>query len=88
VLAPIRMIEAMRRAVQETIAAGGCLTLLFHPFLLRDEERFAAMREVLEFVSDCLDVWSAPCRELADWALAAPEAFASEDPELDERSWR
>jgi hypothetical protein len=81
-----RMRDAMVRAVERTIAEGGCLTLLFHPFLLGEPARFEAMREVLRFVAGSDEIWIAPCRELAGRVLRAPQRFPA--AELDERSWR
>lgn len=87
VLPPRRMVDAMIAAIEATVAEGGCLTLLFHPFLLGDPERFSAMREVLTYLVTSDNVWCATCAELADWVLGHRAAFGC-DPELDQRSWR
>jgi len=39
--------EAWRAAVVDAVAAGGDVTLVFHPFLLDTEERFAVLLETL-----------------------------------------
>ena len=82
-----RMVDAMVATIDATVADGGCLTLLFHPFLLGEVERFEAMREVLTHLAGRDDVWCATCAELADWALGQRTTIAR-DPQLDERSWR
>lgn len=87
VLSPSRLEERMRAAIEETVAAGSYLALLFHPFLERDEERFDSMRRVIQEVARHGDVWCAPCIEQAEWVHAHRSSFKL-DPQLDERSWQ
>jgi hypothetical protein len=38
---------ALRAAVHDALGGGGQVTLIFHPFLLDTDERFAVLRDVL-----------------------------------------
>ena len=58
-LPPERLREAIDAALE------GFAVLIFHPFLLEDEERFEVLRWALERVR------SAPCREVARDVTAA-----------------
>jgi peptidoglycan/xylan/chitin deacetylase (PgdA/CDA1 family) len=40
--------SALRAAVMDALDGGGDTTLIFHPFLMDSEERFAVLRETLE----------------------------------------
>ena len=56
------------------------MTLLFHPFLEEQEDRFEIMRRALEEVGDLVQdgvVWCAPYREVASWILEHPRAFGN-----------
>ena len=67
-------------ALQSTIRDGGHLTLLFHPFLEDQEDRFRIMREVLEELRGLIVdhvVWCAPHRDVASWIRRHPEDFGN-----------
>ena len=77
-MSPARFRETLRSALRGVVADGGQLTLLFHPFLEDQEERFevmhAALDELRELVVDEL-VWCAPYRDVASRIRERPEAF-------------
>jgi peptidoglycan/xylan/chitin deacetylase (PgdA/CDA1 family) len=62
VLPPSRL----RAALESALDGDGFVALLFHPFLLEDEERFALLRWAVERVRS-----SAPCRDVARKSTAA-----------------
>jgi peptidoglycan/xylan/chitin deacetylase (PgdA/CDA1 family) len=66
VLPPSRL----RASLESALDGGGFLALLFHPFLLDSDERFAVLRWVLERVRE-RGLWCAPCREVARTSTAA-----------------
>jgi peptidoglycan/xylan/chitin deacetylase (PgdA/CDA1 family) len=77
-LSPIRFREALSSALQGVVRDGGHLTLLFHPFLEEQEDRFEVMRATLEelrvLAQDGL-VRCAPYRDLVSWVRERPESF-------------
>ena len=79
-LVPSRFRDALSLALQGVVRDGGHLTLLFHPFLEEQEDRFEVMRGVLEklqgLVKDGL-VWCAPHRDVASRVRGRPEAFGN-----------
>ena len=56
----------LRASLDAALDGDGFVALLFHPFLLEDEERFDVLRWALERVRD-----AAPCREVARKSTAA-----------------
>jgi peptidoglycan/xylan/chitin deacetylase (PgdA/CDA1 family) len=85
-LPPDRLIADMDAMLRETIAARGYASLVFHPFLHGDPERFAAMRQVIAAVAHSDDIWCASAKEHADWLLAHDSAVHA-TVELDARRW-
>lgn len=70
--------------LERTVAAGGHLAVLFHPFLQDRKERMEALRSTLERVKELGDkglLWCAPCREVARQVNQNPQHFG--DPDLD-----
>jgi peptidoglycan/xylan/chitin deacetylase (PgdA/CDA1 family) len=57
--------ERLRAAIDAALGGDGFLALIFHPFLLEDEERFAVLRDVVGRVGNT------PCREVARDVTAA-----------------
>lgn len=57
--------ERLRAAIDAALAGEGFVALIFHPFLLEDEERFEVLRWAVERVP------STPCREVARTLTAA-----------------
>ena len=80
-ISPARFQETLDSALQEVVSDGGHLTLLFHPYLEDQEERFETMRRTLEGLRD-LEVsglvWCAPYRAIVSWVRAHPEAFSTD----------
>jgi peptidoglycan/xylan/chitin deacetylase (PgdA/CDA1 family) len=75
-----RFRETLSSALQDVVRDGGHLTLVFHPFLEEQEDRFEIMREALEAVRDLSQdglVWCAPCRDVVSWVRERPGAFGN-----------
>ena len=70
---PATLRATLARALQDAVAGGGFLALLFHPFLADTDERLEAMHAVLGELRARVDegaVWCAPMRDIAAWVLA------------------
>ena len=79
-LSPSRFRETLTSALQGVLRDGGHLTLLFHPFLEEQEDRFETMRGALEELRDLAEdglVWCAPYRDVTSWVRGCPEAFGN-----------
>jgi peptidoglycan/xylan/chitin deacetylase (PgdA/CDA1 family) len=79
-LSPIRFRETLSSALQGVVRDGGHLTLLFHPFLEEQEDRFRIMRGALEELRDLAEdglVWCSPYRDMVSWIRECPEAFSN-----------
>jgi peptidoglycan/xylan/chitin deacetylase (PgdA/CDA1 family) len=87
VLPPSCLAEGIEKTLGEAVRTGGCVSLLFHPFLLDNDERFAAMEQIIDSIAHRDDIWCAPCIDHVEWALAHPDLIAA-DPQLDTSSWR
>jgi peptidoglycan/xylan/chitin deacetylase (PgdA/CDA1 family) len=80
-LSPSRFRETLSSALQGVVRDGGHLTLLFHPFLEEQEDRFEIMRGALEELRNLAEdhiVWCAPYRDVASWVRGRPGAFGNE----------
>ena len=78
---------AAKLAIDRVIADGGCLSLVFHPYLAEPAEAFATLRHVLERVAEARQsegLWVAHGRTVGDWILAQ-EDFRP--PSLETRTW-
>ena len=67
-LPPERLRVAVMSAIDERMAGGGFLALLFHPFLADTDERLQVIRDVLVRVGALADAGalrSVPCRDVA-----------------------
>ena len=76
----VRFRETLSSALQGVVRDGGHLTLVFHPFLVEQEDRFGIMRAALEAVRDLTQdglVWCAPCRDVVSWVWESPGAFGN-----------
>jgi peptidoglycan/xylan/chitin deacetylase (PgdA/CDA1 family) len=76
----VRFRETLSSALQGVVRDGGHLTLVFHPFLEEQEDRFGIMRGALEAVRDLTQdglVWCAPCRDVVSWVRERPGAFGN-----------
>ena len=79
-LSPFRFQETLRSALQGVVRDGGHLTLVFHPFLEEQEDRFEIMRGVFEELRDLAEdglVWCAPHQDVVSWVRERPEAFGN-----------
>jgi peptidoglycan/xylan/chitin deacetylase (PgdA/CDA1 family) len=79
-LSPILFRETLSSALQGVVRDGGHLTLLFHPFLEEQEDRFEIMRGALEELRDLAEdglVWCAPYQDVVSWVCERPEAFGN-----------
>jgi peptidoglycan/xylan/chitin deacetylase (PgdA/CDA1 family) len=84
-LSPIRFRRTLSMALQSIARDGGHLTLLFHPFLEEQEDRFRIMREALEELRVLVEdheVWCAPHRDVASW-IRRHSAYFGNGIELD-----
>ena len=84
---PERVASTFIAAVDDAIARGSYLALVFHTWLVEAERD--AVRAVLRHVQTCSergDVWAARCDEVAEWVERSPSAFAG-GVELDTTSW-
>lgn len=75
-----RFQETLGSALQAVVRDGGHLTLVFHPYLEEQEERFHTMRRSLEEVRALAEsglVWCAPYRDLASWVRSHPDHFGA-----------
>ena len=77
-LSPMRFGETISAALEDTVREGGHLTLLFHPFLDEQEDRFEIMRGALEELRYLVEdrvVWCAPHQDVASWVRRHPGDF-------------
>lgn len=62
-------VEALKKLRTAVLETGACFTLIFHPYLLgEDEKRYDVFVEFLEHMEQRDDIWLARCGEIADWA--------------------
>ena len=69
-LSPARFQKTLGSALRDVVRDGGHLTLIFHPFLEDQEDRFEIMRGALEELRILVEdhtVWCAPHRDIASW---------------------
>ena len=84
-LTPAQFQETLGSALRDVLRDGGHLTLIFHPFLEDQEDRFEIMRGSLEELRVLVEdrtVWCAPHRDVASWVREHPADFG-EGLELD-----
>jgi peptidoglycan/xylan/chitin deacetylase (PgdA/CDA1 family) len=80
-LSPAIFKETLNSALRSVVRDGGHLTLVFHPFLEDQEDRFEVMRGALEELRALADdglVRDAPYREVISWVSERPDAFGDE----------
>jgi hypothetical protein len=79
-MSPVPFRKTLSSALQGIGRDGGHLTLLFHPFLEDQEDRFEVMRGALDELRDLAEdglVWCAPHRDTVSWVRERPEAFGN-----------
>lgn len=77
-------------AIDEAIAKGEFLSLLFHPFLSNSELRMRAIDQVLQHLVKRRNegkIWLSTCKNIEDFIRKNPHIVARE-PEWDLASWR
>jgi peptidoglycan/xylan/chitin deacetylase (PgdA/CDA1 family) len=67
-------LSAAREAVEQAVREGGYRSVIFHPYLLGDDERLKVLSEFVGELRGRDDVWVAPCREVAEWLVSAEGA--------------
>ncbi len=79
-LPPARFRETLGSALRGVVRDGGQLTLLFHPFLEEQDDRFEVMRATLEELRDLAEeglIWCAPYRDVVAWVRERPGSFGN-----------
>ena len=79
-LSPARFRETLGSALRGVVRDGGQLTLLFHPFLEEQDDRFEVMRATLEELRDLAEeglIWCAPYRDVVAWVRERPGSFGN-----------
>lgn len=82
-LPPAKLREKTLSALNEVARNGGYLCLLFHPFLLLEEDRRGVLREVLEEIvrrDRATEIWYAPCGDVADHVLSVAGSVRQDGP--------
>ena len=77
-LPPARFRETISAALEGIVRDGGHLTLLFHPFLEEQEDRFEIMHGALEELRVLVEdgvIWCTPHRDVASWVRRHPGDF-------------
>jgi hypothetical protein len=77
-LPPARFRKTLGSALRDIVRDGGHLTLIFHPFLEEQEDRFETMHGALEELRVLVEdrtVWCAPHRDVASWVRDRPGDF-------------
>lgn len=70
-VSPSEWLDAAREAVEQAVRDGGHRSVIFHPYLLEDDERLKVLSEFVDELRRRDDLWIAPCREVAEWLLSA-----------------
>lgn len=78
--------DGFLQQLEDAVASNAYISFLFHPILQTSEEKFLAMREVVELVGKDPRIWCAPCAQVADWIAQHPESFPT-DPSWIKASW-
>ncbi len=64
-------VNALKKVETEAVEKRTCFTLIFHPYLLGEEEqRYTVFAEFLEHIKKNDDIWLTHCSAIADWARA------------------
>lgn len=85
---PTALVASVCRALRGAVASGSQITLLFHPLLLADPDRFAALDRVLHYVRDLVDCRALEVRTMravADAMVADPRGAGR--PIVDPATW-
>lgn len=85
-----RLTERVTSEIDDAIARGGYLSVLFHPFLNNSPERLQAFEAIVSYLASKRDegtIWLAKCEDVQKWVQEHPDIVGSE-PDLDETQWR
>jgi peptidoglycan/xylan/chitin deacetylase (PgdA/CDA1 family) len=79
-LAPSRFGETIEARLESTVRDGGHVSLVLHPFLEEQDDRFEVLREALETLSVLAEdrIWCAPYQDVASWVRSHPREFSDE----------
>lgn len=86
ILNPDALKDHFLQQLEDAVVSNAYISFLFHPILQTSEDKFLAMREVVEQVAKDSRIWCAPCAEVAEWINQHPESFPS-DPSWIKASW-
>jgi peptidoglycan/xylan/chitin deacetylase (PgdA/CDA1 family) len=75
VLPPSAFKEFLLAKIDEVKETSGYISILFHPFLQTDEEKFGVLEDVLRRLADEKDIWLAPCNEVCRWVASQSQLF-------------
>ncbi|EME45214.1 hypothetical protein DOTSEDRAFT_127950 [Dothistroma septosporum NZE10] len=85
-----QLVVSYKREIDNAIADGQFLSLLFHPFLTNTPARLEAMEEVVQYLALKRDqrlVWLDRCRDIEQYCRQNPRSVAK-DPQYDTAEWR
>jgi peptidoglycan/xylan/chitin deacetylase (PgdA/CDA1 family) len=68
---PADWLAAARASVDDASLRGAHRVLVFHPYLLADDARMAALERLLDELRARADLWITPCADVADWMRAS-----------------
>jgi peptidoglycan/xylan/chitin deacetylase (PgdA/CDA1 family) len=75
-LPPEAFEEFLLSKLDEMKRTGGYTSILFHPFLQTDDDKFQVLDHVLgRLASEKDSIWLAPCCEVSSWVSAHPHWF-------------
>ena len=57
--------------LEDCLESRGYRALIFHPYLLQQEEHWKSLSELVARLRESTDLWVAPCRDLAHWLREA-----------------
>lgn len=53
--------------IDEVVEKGGYLSVLFHPFLITNEQRLSVLEDVVKRIANDERIWVVPCNQVARW---------------------
>jgi len=89
-LSPTELKSRYIREINTAIQGGGYLSLLFHPFLTNEPERFAIIESVVKYLAEMRDggnIWLTRCEDVSAHITQYPDTVEN-DPGWDQSSWR
>ena len=77
VMSPGAFRDYLFSKISEVAKTHSYISILFHPFLQTNEEKFSVLTDVLERLSSDPSIWCAPCQEVAAWISEHSGSFTS-----------